>query len=173
MFIAIVQHTPVWVWGLLLALVALGLGQTFPRRVTLRRSTMLPLALLTFSLYGVFSRFGAQPAPLLAWGVGLAAALVATQGRFDTSAVRFDAASRSFQMPGSWLPLVLMLTLFALKFAAGVLAATQPALVRDAGFALPASAAFGAVSGIFLARAIAFWTLARRALQSQALALPL
>ena len=154
MFIGIVQHTPAWVWGLLLALVALGLVQTFPRRVALRSTTLLPLA-------------------LLAWGAGVAAALVATQGRFDTGAVRFDAGSRSFQMPGSWLPLVLMLVLFALKFAAGVLAATQPALVREASFALPASAAFGACSGIFLGRAIALWTLARRALQPQPLALPL
>jgi len=173
MFIGIVQHTPAWVWGLLLALVALGLVQTFPRRVALRSTTLLPLALLAFSLVGVVSRFGAQTAPLLAWGAGVAAALVATQGRFDTGAVRFDAGSRSFQMPGSWLPLVLMLVLFALKFAAGVLAATQPALVREASFALPASAAFGTCSGIFLGRAIALWTLARRALQPQPLALPL
>jgi hypothetical protein len=171
MFIDIVRYTPTWVWGLLLALVALGLSQAFPRRVTLRRSTALPLALLVFSLYGVVSRFGALPAPLLAWSVGLTGALLATQGRFDTSAVRFDAASRSFQLPGSWLPLALMLGLFALKFAAGVLAATHPDVVREAGFALPASTAFGAASGLFLARAASLWTLARRAPQARALAL--
>ena len=173
MFIDIVRYTPVWVWGLLLALIALGLSQAFPRRVTLRRTMVLPLALLAFSLYGVVSRFGALPAPLLAWGVGLAGALVATQGRFDNAAVRFDPASRSFQLPGSWLPLVLMVGLFALKFAAGVLAATHPDVVREAGFALPASTAFGAASGIFLARAMTLWALARRMLQPQAFALPL
>ena len=43
MFIAIVRHTPVWVWGLLAALVAVGLAQTRDRELSLKHVTILPL----------------------------------------------------------------------------------------------------------------------------------
>lgn len=33
MFLAIVQHAPLWAWGLLAGLVALGLWQTLPRQM--------------------------------------------------------------------------------------------------------------------------------------------
>ena len=46
MFIAILQHTPVWVWGLLAVLVTLGLSQTRSRELSLTRVTVLPLVLL-------------------------------------------------------------------------------------------------------------------------------
>lgn len=67
MFIRILQHTPVWVWILLAALVALGLTQTRARRMTRRRATLLPVAMVTLSLVGVVSSFGSRALPLLAW----------------------------------------------------------------------------------------------------------
>lgn len=39
-FIAIVQHSPAWVWGLLAALVALGLWQARARELSLTRVTV-------------------------------------------------------------------------------------------------------------------------------------
>ena len=161
------QHTPTWVFALFAALLALGVSMSFPRTVSLRRSLMLPLALLALSLMGVASAFGSQPLALPAWGVGLAAALLALHGRLDTSAVRFSAQTRRFHVPGSWVPLVLMMALFSLKFGVGVALALQPELRHSAGLAVPASAAYGLFSGVFLGRALALWTLARQALVLQ------
>lgn len=158
------QHTPTWVFALLAALVALGVSMSFPRTVSLRRSLMLPLALLALSLMGVASAFGSQPLALPAWAAGLGAALLALQGRVDTSAVRFSADTRRFQVPGSWVPLALMLGLFSLKFGVGVALATHPELRQSTGFAVGASAVYGVFSGVFLGRALALWALARQAL---------
>ncbi len=161
------QHTPTWVFALFAALVALGVSMSFPRTVSLRRSLLLPLALLGLSLMGVASAFGSQPLALPAWSAGLGAALLALQGRVDTSAVRFSAPTRRFHVPGSWVPLVLMMALFSLKFGVGVALALQPELRQSAGLAVPASAAYGLFSGVFLGRALALWALARQALVLQ------
>jgi hypothetical protein len=162
MFIAILQHTPTWVYGLLFALIALGVSQSFPRSVTLRRSAVLPLLLVGVSLMGVVGTFDRQPLALLAWASALAATVAALHGRVDTTAVRYAPDTQRFQLPGSWVPLALMLGLFAVKFGAGVTLATQPELRDSTGFALAASAAYGLFSGVFLGRAMALWTLARR-----------
>ena len=44
MLSAIVKHTPIWVWGLLAALLWLGIWQMFPRSVGTRQVLLLPLA---------------------------------------------------------------------------------------------------------------------------------
>ena len=68
MLIQIVRHTPPWVWGLLAALVALGLSQTLPRQMSTRRVTVLPIVLLALSLAGVATTFSHQALPVLATG---------------------------------------------------------------------------------------------------------
>src|SRR5512139_2508805 len=99
------QHIPTWVFGLLCALIALGVSQSFPRSITLRRSAVLPIVLMGVSLAGVASTFGQQPLALLAWALGLAGAVAGLHGRVDSSAVQFSPATQRFQMPGSWVPL--------------------------------------------------------------------
>ena len=61
-----------------------------------------------------------------------------------------------------------MLGLFAIKFGAGMSVATQPALRQSAAFALSARAAYGLFNGVFLARAMALWMLARQSRLQQA-----
>lgn len=159
---SMLQSVPTWVFGVLALLVALGVRQSFPQSLSLRRSSVLPLALLGVSLMGVVSSFGALPLALLAWGAGVAAVAALAQGRRDLAAVRYDAAAQRFAVPGSWAPLALMMGLFAVKFVAGAAVARQPALAGSLPFALLASAAFGAFSGAFLGRSMALWKLACR-----------
>lgn len=105
---------------------------------------------------------------LPAWVTGLGAAWLALRGRAGTSAVRFSARTQPFHVPGSWVPLALMMALFSLKFGVGVALAHQPELRQSAGLAVAAaSAAYGLFSGVFLGRALALWALARQALVPQ------
>ncbi len=64
----ILAHTPVWVWPLLAALLVLGALQARARQVTLLRATLLPVAMLALSLWGVISVF-ASASTLAAWAV--------------------------------------------------------------------------------------------------------
>lgn len=161
MAMAYLQHVPTWVFFVFAALLALGIRQSFPRSVALGRVAVLPVVLLVASLAGVVSSFGAQPLALPAWAAGVAAALGALRGRIDVSSVRWLPVERRFVLPGSWMPLALMMGLFALKFGVAAALARQPALAGSAAFALSASAAYGLFTGTFAARAAALWPLAR------------
>jgi len=161
-FIAIVQHTPVWVWGLLAVLVALGLSQTRPREMSLTRVTVLPLVLAGLSLSGVLSAFGHLPVALGAWAVGIAAALGLARRAVAVRGASWSPSRGLLHVPGSWLPLVLILSLFVLKYGAGVSLALAPALASDTSFAGLCSLAYGTFSGLFLARALSMRSLATR-----------
>lgn len=167
-FLAIVQHTPAWVWGLLAALVALGLWQTRTRELSLTRITVLPLVFAALSLAGVLSKFGHMPVALAAWAAGIAAALGLAR-RFVNVRGAFWSANRGLlHVPGSWLPLVLIVSLFAVKYGAGVSLSLAPALASDATFAGLCSVAYGSFSGLFLARALSLRSLAARSVTMQA-----
>lgn len=163
MLMQILTNTPPWVWGLLVALVALGTSQAVPRRVTARRATTMPVVLVTLSLAGVSTAFPAAGVPIAAWAAGLVLALAAGASLVPVRGARWDAASARFDVPGSWLPLVLFLSLFAIKYGVGIALAMHPALARDMLFAAAVGAAYGLFSGLFLARAASLWRLARSA----------
>ncbi len=164
--LTILQHTPPWVWPLLAALLAVGILQAFPRRVTLRRATLLPAAMLALSLWGIATSFGSAAA-LLAWAFGATFSAGLSLRGGGASGVRWSAADRSFQLPGSWVPLALILCIFSLKFVVGASLARDPGLRQSAALALTASLAYGVLSGQFAGRALSLWRLALGASAAQ------
>ncbi len=73
---------------------------------------------------------------------------------------RYDAATRRFILPGSPLPLLLILGIFLTKYAVGVTLAMRPALGGETDFALSVAGLYGIFSGILLGRALRLWRLA-------------
>ncbi len=161
--LAVLQHTPVWVWPLLAALLSLGVWQTFPRTVTLRRATLLPVAMLALSLWGVVSVFASGQA-LTAWAVGGLAAASASLHAGSPRGARWSTAEQCIRLPGSWVPLMLILGIFCTKFGVGMSLAQHPELRHATGFAVVASLTYGVFSGLFAGRALTLWRLARRGL---------
>ena len=159
MFLMIMSNVPVWVWVLLVALVALGLIQTRTRQMSTARAFLLPLGLTVLSLSGVVSNFGAKLTPLCAWLIATVAALLAAKAFGAWRGASWSAATSRFKVPGSWLPLVLILSIFVVKFYVGVNVAMHPELRTDTQFALIVCLIYGVFSGVFLARGLNFWTL--------------
>jgi hypothetical protein len=162
----ILAHTPTWVFGLFAALLVLGLKQLSPSRPGLRRVVVMPLAMTGLSIYGTVSAFGATPAVLLAWLLAAAVTALAVLRRSGAPAVTYDAASQRFAVPGSAVPLALMMGIFFLKYAVGVALAMHPALRQDPMLTVLVGALYGGFSGVFAARA---WRLVRVALRQHGL----
>lgn len=160
MLYQILSHTPPWVWAVLFALVWMGLAQTAPRRTRLRRVIGLPLAMTSLSLYGTLSVFGAVPESWWMWlGAGLITLVwVASSG--PPADVRYDPAAQVFSLPGSWVPLVLMMAIFLTKYLVGVMLAMQPALAHDITMAAAVASLYGAMSGLFIGRMLRMLRLA-------------
>jgi hypothetical protein len=150
----IIAHTPRWVFVLFIVLLALGLQQTRGRNVSLLRLILLPLAMLGLSFYGVWGTFGGSTLSVACWlGAALTVAL-ACQGIAFARGARYVAETRSIVMPGSWLPLVLMMGIFFTKYGVGI-ALAQHGELREAGaFVVSISLVYGFWSGIFFGRAL-------------------
>ena len=135
------------------------------RTVGALRMALTPVAMTGLSLWGTISAFGAAPQfgyVLLAWilgavlMIGLLAPLSAPAG------TAYDAASRSFVVPGSLVPLVLIMGIFLTKYVVGVELAMRPSLALDEQYALIVGALYGLFSGTFAGRAARLWRLALR-----------
>jgi hypothetical protein len=153
MILVILEHTPLWVWALFGAVVLLGLQQVRTRDVSIARATILPVVMIVLSLSGVLGAFGQVPFAWAAWVVGLALSL-----RLAGKTVAVRGAFRSAQpgylhIPGSFVPVILILAVFVTKYSAGVALAMKPSLAANTGVAIALSLVYGAFSGLFWARA--------------------
>jgi hypothetical protein len=162
---SIVKNTPVWVWGLLAALLVLGTTQLRTRSVSALRMTLVPAAMTGMSLWSTISAFSSSPLfglVLTAWAVAASLMLGLVAVRAPLAGTTYDGASRSFTVPGSWVPLLLILGIFLLKYTVGVELTMQPALAHDGQYTLIVGGLYGAFSGIFAGRAARLWLLALR-----------
>lgn len=147
----IVSHTPAYVWGILGFLVYRGVAASRDRSLGVRSVFILPAVMLALGLQSTASGFGLASPAGAAWLAGLAAG-VALMWRSARSGAVLERDAGMVHLRGSWLPMVLMMTIFVGKFAMAVALASQPALRGSLALALPACAAFGALSGAFMAR---------------------
>lgn len=153
MLIEILKRTPSWVFILFFFLVAVGYFQCKDRVIGRGKVFMLPFAMITLSFFGVLSAFGFIPVGVIPWVVGvgvagwLGAKLVTPRG------VSFATETQLFFVPGSRLPLALMMAIFFTKYAVGVIQARQLPIASEPIFIGSISLCYGFLSGAFLARA--------------------
>jgi len=161
MLFHIVANTPPWVWGLLIALLALGASQLFTRRAGMARIMMLPAAMTGLALLGLASAFGAAAIVFALWGACAVLGMLWVARRPAPAGTHYDAAARRFTLPGSALPMAIILGIFCTKYTVGVLLALQPMLAAQPAFALTVAALYGLFSGVLAGRALRLWRLAR------------
>jgi hypothetical protein len=159
----VLKNTPTWVWGLLAGLMTLGITQLRDGNPSVVRVTVMPVAMTIFSVWGNFTAFGASSqfgTVLVTWFT--AAAVVGAALAMTTPPATYDPATRSFHVPGSWIPLALILGIFMTKYVVGVELNMQPQLARDGQFTVIVAGLYGVFNGLFVGRAIRLWRLALR-----------
>lgn len=161
LFIEILRRTPSWVFVLFFVLLAFGCFQSRDRLVSRSRVIILPTAMLLLSFYGVLSAFGITPLALAAWLAGVAVALCFGLKTVKLSGASFTKETGLFSVPGSWLPLALMMAIFFIKYAMGVILARKLPIISDLTFIGSVGLVYGLLSGIFFARAMAIVRTAR------------
>lgn len=124
---------PVWVWPLLIALIALGVSRLRDREMPVWRLLLLPAILSSVSVLGIIARdlSGAELSVSLAGAVaGLLAGAWSMRG---VAVVRL--AGNRIRVKGEAVSLIAILGIFATHFAAGTLAATAPHILEMQGVA--------------------------------------
>jgi hypothetical protein len=163
----ILQQTPVWVWALLMGLLALGLLQTRIRELSVARVTAVPAAMVLLSLGGILSAFGLLAMSLAAWAAGFGIASYGWLGATKVPGASWSPISGTLRVPGSWLPLVMIVGLFLTRYAAAVFLSLNPQWASDGVFAGTCSLAYGVFSGMFWGRARSLRALAMSDVQAQ------
>lgn len=159
----ILVHTPTWVFALFAALVALGLSQMRTREVPLSRAAILPLVMVLLSLMGTLIAFPGSFWALTSWAAVLALTTWLLSLKPMASGTVFHATSKRFTLPGSAVPLALMMGIFFTKYAVGASMGMNAELAHLPAFAIAASATYGLFSGAFLSRGLRLWRLSQAA----------
>lgn len=146
--VEILKQTPIWVWFLLMALLALGLSSTRTRYrshmtliVPALVFTMIALAKLAVAGFDAVTVLGTFAGGVPA--LGLVALL--RPARFTE---RLE--NGKYLIRGEWMSLIVILAVFVGNYAGAVLAAIQPELASAVGPRL-AIAAINGFSAVFMA----------------------
>jgi hypothetical protein len=161
MLIQILQNTPSYVFAIFVALLFMGGQQLFTRTVTLRRVSIMAAVMTGLSLYGTYSAFSHQPLVMVAWIAAAAASFFVVLSRPVPAGTTYDSWQQRFHMPGSVVPLALMMGIFFTKYVVGVSLVMHPELAHNLNAALIVGAAYGAFSGMFVARSARLWRLSK------------
>ena len=154
MLLQILIHTPTWVFALFALLLWMGITQLFPRRASLARITVMPVVMTALAVYGVVSAFADTPWALAAWATMALLVGAATLRLAPASTAQYNPQARSFSLPGSGVPLALMMGIFFFRYAVAVVQAVKPGILDTAPAAVVVAATYGVFSGLFMARAL-------------------
>ena len=157
----ILAYTPRWVFGLLAALLAFGLMQKRTRRVPVTLALLLPALMPIWSLIGVLQYIEPALPSVLCWLAGLVACAVACIRWMPGNFAYREPGRRTLTIRGSWLPLLIILGIFSIRYMLGMARAIQSPWIHRLGWMLLAAFALGTMSGFFLARGLALWRVAR------------
>jgi hypothetical protein len=154
LLIEILKRTPPWVFFLFFVLLAVGYYQSKDRIVGRGKVAILPIIMIALSFYGVLSAFGAAPVGFFSWVIGVGIAVWLGVTLCTAHGVIYSTETQSFSVPGSWLPLVLMMAIFFIKYAVGIILARQLPIASASAFIGSISLCYGLLSGVFLARLV-------------------
>lgn len=145
---------PMWPFVLLVFLLLLGLSFSRDRLVSRRAVAIVPIVMVLMSLGSLRSAFGLVPLTAGAWLAGLTAATLATVAGKWPRGVTWDEGSGRLRVPGSWVPLVLFVAIFATRFVVGTVQGMHLPLGTDPQFAAGMALLYGTFSGVFLGRSV-------------------
>nr|WP_299005760.1 DUF6622 family protein [uncultured Shewanella sp.] len=80
---------------------------------------------------------------------------------FPVKGVYFDPRTKCLFIPGSWLPLILMMAVFLTQYIIAAPSVLNSSLVESTHFVISLSLVFGVFSGCFFARAMNMWRVTR------------
>lgn len=150
----IIQNTPVWVFILLFMLLYLGYSQSKDREVNIYRVYILPSVIIGLSLFGMFSTFDISFTSLNLWFVSMALCAVFTMKKISSKNISYDKNKKTFKITGSWIPMILILVIFSIKYLIGFISATNPEFLDNINFIYLVSIIYGLINGVFLARTL-------------------
>ncbi|MGF6725309.1 hypothetical protein P3T43_004686 [Paraburkholderia sp. GAS41] len=154
---AIIHGTPIWVWVLLAVLLSRGVKALHSRTAPLSRLAIVPLIFAGWGIAHLVSSPLAGWSDAIAWATGAVVGIGA--GVFMASRTRFivNPIANTVMVPGSVVPLLLIVAIFVSKFWLGFQMATATDVSSLGMYMLIGAAVSGLIAGVFGGRFITYW----------------
>lgn len=163
----IITKAPFYVWPLFALLLINGFKARKSSTIPLRVLLFIPVIFFGWSLSSFFERNPESPVAILLWVVSLGAGIWLGYAHLQKHNLQFDQQHKKVEMPGSWVPLFLSMSIFCTKYALGMMRAVLPHLNGSTLF-LVLELFCAVILGVFAGRAINCYLRFRRALRTEA-----
>lgn len=149
----ILQHTPVWVYIVFIALLYFGIRACFTREVSIQQTLVFPLVFIVLSILTFYD----YPHSLIAIPVWILAAVVGamvSRSLLERHPLKLGNKTHTLVVPGSYGILFILLFYFALRYYLGYQAAIHGGVQSLTTIQLMVFfISSGFISGLFIARA--------------------
>jgi hypothetical protein len=124
----IITDIPVFVWPLFAILLLGGLKARKTNTVPLASMLLIPCGFFIWSFFSFFEKYTADPVAISLWIGCLGAGFLIGFSHMQKLTLKFDREKKKIEMPGSWIPLILSMSIFSSKFSLGMMSAMLPHL---------------------------------------------
>lgn len=149
----ILTNIPLFVWPLFAILLIGGLKARKTGLVPLKVLLLIPIAFFGWSLFSFFGRYADDLLAIFLWILCLGLGFFIGFSHIQRLKPRCDRQKKMIEMPGSWIPLILSMSIFSAKFSIGMMRAMLPHLEGSMLF-LALELFSGLILGIFSGRAV-------------------
>jgi len=149
--VAILTHTPIWVWAIFALVAFMGYQRTRDRTVHLWRLLLFPAVMIVLAVSGMVNAgLSVLPAILVGLAIGgVSGWLMEREG-----ATRRLPGGKLW-LRGEWWSLVQVVLIFVFRYSTAVIAAVNPALGADLTFHLATAFVSSLLSAMILGRTLA------------------
>lgn len=158
----IVMETSISFRFLMLTMIVLGLRQVKSRAVPPGPMIIISCLMLGFSFYGMVLAFSGSVLSMGVWFFALISTFFMFRNLDYPRDWSFDPMTKNLIIPGSWLPLLLIIFIFALRLFVRYQIRNLSSLIHSSVFLLSISSIYGFLSGIFAYRTWHAFLLSRR-----------
>jgi hypothetical protein len=122
----ILTNVPIFIWPVFAFLLIGGLKARKTGMVPLAVLLAVPACFFIWSSVSFFGRYGGEALPAILWVLCLSAGFLIGYTHIQKLPLQFDKQKRRIEMPGSWIPLILSMSIFSAKFSLGMMRSTLP-----------------------------------------------
>lgn len=146
----IVQHTPLWVWGVLTILIVTGLQALRPRVLPVWRLFVVPAIFIAWGVSSIAVRATAVPALGYDWAAALAVGTAIGWITVRLHRFAFEDGARIVRVPGTPMPLIRNASIFFARYGLAVAAAFAAGSAAQGQLLVADVSVSGLATGYFL-----------------------
>lgn len=124
----IITKIPVFVGPLFVILLVGGLRARKNSVVPLAVLLLIPSIFFSWSIFSFFGKYATDSIAILLWFLCLGIGFFIGFSHMQRLKLQFDKQKKKVEMPGSWIPLMLSMSIFTSKFSIGMMNSMMPHL---------------------------------------------